>query len=214
VPAASAGEEEPRFTLSAEQIESLTLPQRRELARRLLGLAVVDVLPQREERRRHRTVQLLTLACAGLIPWIAFLAVSLPRHYEAGNWRQTWVGFDIILLGWLAITAYLGWRRRQLVILASFASGLLLICDCWFDLTTASGADRLTAGLTAVFAELPLALLLLSATYHLLRIVVAGRVGGLSPRTLWTLPVLVDEQPAVDLRLRRACEEPDPTPKA
>lgn len=202
---------EPEATLTARQIASLTLAQRRELARRLLGLTVLTV-PAREERRRHRTLQLVTLACAGLIPWIVFLALSLPRQYEVANWRQTWVGFDVILLVSLTLTAYLGWRRRQLVILASFAAGLLLICDSWFDLTTAADGDRLTAGLTAGLCELPLAAVLLWATFHLLRLVVARGVGGLSARALWSMPVLVDDQLPAELQLRQACQEPQSTP--
>lgn len=200
----------PAVTLSGEQIGTLTWPQRRELARRILELGSHTLVAEREERRRHRILQLLTVACAGLIPWIAFLALTLPRRYEAGNWRQTWVGFDVILLASLAATAYLGWRRRQLVLLASFAAGLLLVCDCWFDLTTATGGDRVTAAVTALFGELPLAAVLLSGTYDLLKVLVGYRVGGLSPRTLWKLPVLVDKWQADEMPLRLASEEPDP----
>src|SRR6184192_77114 len=30
-----------------------------------------------------------------LIPWIAYLAVSLPDHHVAGHWKAAWVGFDV-----------------------------------------------------------------------------------------------------------------------
>ena len=54
---------------------------------------------------------MLTVASAVLIPWIVLLALTLPRHYVAGHWRLTWVGFDIILLASLAATAWFAWRR-------------------------------------------------------------------------------------------------------
>ena len=179
--------------LSDEQIVALTMGERRELARRLLGLPPVIVLPERDARRRRRTLVLLTGSCVVLVPWVIFLALSLPRHYETGNWRATWVGFDIVLIFALAMTAYLGWRKRQLVMFAAFATGLLLVCDAWFDITTASGDDKLTAGLSALLIELPLAALLLSVTYRLLRLVAARRLGGSSPHTLWSLPVLMQD---------------------
>jgi hypothetical protein len=40
------------------------------------------------------------------------LAITLPHRYVAGHWTVTWVGFDITLLGCLALTAWLAWRRR------------------------------------------------------------------------------------------------------
>ena len=179
--------------LSDEQIVALTMGERRELARRLLGLPPVIVLPERDARRRRRTLVVLASSCVVLVPWVIFLALSLPRHYETGNWRATWVGFDIVLIVALAMTAYLGWQKRQLVMFAAFATGLLLICDAWFDITTASGSDKLTAALSAVLIEVPLALLLLSVTYRLLRLVAARRLGGSSPHTLWSLPVLMQD---------------------
>ncbi len=188
--AATAGASAP---LTDEQIVALTMGERRELARRLLGLPPVLVLPERDARRRRRTLVLLTASCVVLVPWVIFLALSLPRHYETSNWRATWVGFDIVLILALGLTAYLGWRRRQLVMFAAFATGLLLICDAWFDITTASGGDKLTAGLSAILVELPLAVLLLSVTYRLLKLISARRLGGASANTLWTLPALMQD---------------------
>lgn len=179
--------------LSDVQIVALTMRERRELARRLLGLPPVLVLPERDARRRRRTLVLLTGSCVLLVPWVIFLGLSLPRHYETGDWRQTWVGFDIVLICALGLTAFLSWRRRQLVMFAAFATGLLLICDAWFDITTASGGDRLAAGLSAIFIELPLAALLLSVTYRLLKLISARRLGGSSAHTLWTLPALMQD---------------------
>ena len=179
--------------LSDGQIGALTMGERRELARRLLGVPPVIVLPEREARRRRRTLVLLGVGCIALVPWVIFLALSLPRHYETGDWRATWVGFDVVLIFALAMTAYLGWKKRQLVMFAAFATGLLLACDAWFDITTASSSDQLTAAASAILIELPLAGLLLSVTYRLLKLVAARRLGGAPPHTLWSLPVLIQD---------------------
>ena len=34
-----------------------------------------------------------------------------------------------MLLAFMAVTAWRAWQRRQLVILASFTTGMLLVCD-------------------------------------------------------------------------------------
>lgn len=123
------------------------------------------------DRRRRRFVAVMTMASLALIPWIVVLGVKLPRHYVAGHWTLTWVGFDVLLLASLAATAWLAWQRRQVVVLAAFTTGTLLICDAWFDITTATGrADVIVAVLTAVLAELPLAGLLFAVAYHLLQL--------------------------------------------
>lgn len=125
------------------------------------------------DRRRRRLVVLLTTASVTLIPWIVLLAITLPRRYEAGHWRLTWVGFDIILLGFLALTAWLAWRRRQAVVVTAFITATLLTCDAWFDITTSSGrADTIVAIASAVLLELPLAALLFTVAAHLLHFTV------------------------------------------
>ena len=47
-------------------------------------------------------------AAIGLIPWIIYLAHSLPRHYDTGHWRGLWVGFDVLEVVFLLTTAVLG----------------------------------------------------------------------------------------------------------
>ena len=111
---------------------------------------------------------LLAGASAGLIPLIVLLAITLPHRYAAGHWAVTWVGFDIALLGCLALTAWLACRRRQSVVIFAFTTATLLICDAWFDVTTASGrADMITAIASALLLELPLAALLFALSHHL-----------------------------------------------
>jgi len=99
----------------------------------------------------------------GLIPRIVFLSVSLPNTYVAQNWSAT------LTLGrirrpagdvaghhrdsWLATSATAPPDR--------FATGMLLICDAWFDIVTAQPGDRWLSIATAIFGELPLAAILI-----------------------------------------------------
>ena len=48
----------------------------------------------------------------GTVPWVIFLAVTLPRHATFAHYRGVWVGFDTALVVVLALTAYLAWRGR------------------------------------------------------------------------------------------------------
>ena len=46
-------------------------------------------------RRRTRLIALgLAAAGAGMLPWLAYLAVSLPPHPVAWHWPAAWVGLD------------------------------------------------------------------------------------------------------------------------
>src|SRR6201998_2585812 len=36
-----------------------------------------------------------------------------PANYVAHNWPATWIGFDCVLIAFMAVTAVLGWLRRQ-----------------------------------------------------------------------------------------------------
>ena len=122
---------------------------------------------------------IVTASAIALVPWIVNLALTLPQRYVATDWRLTWVGFDIALLAFLAATAWLGWHRRQLVLLTAFTTGVLLCCDAWFDVTTAEHHDRFTS-VAAAFVEIPLAILLFRASWRLLRLA-AGALGTTAP---------------------------------
>lgn len=95
-----------------------------------------------------------------LVPWIAWLALSLPREHTDRNYAVTWVGFDVGLLGALATVMWLAQRRSVYVELAATVAGTMLVMDAWFDTTTASsGGARLAAIAGAVLFELPIAAL-------------------------------------------------------
>lgn len=140
----------------------------------------------------------MAAGAAVLVPWTIYLGASLPDRYVARNWTLTWVGFDVVLTAMFAATAVLGLLRRQLVVLIAFASGVLLLCDAWFDITTASAHDRWISIGYAVVAEIPIAVLLISGPPRLLRVTM-GRVFALDPREpLWRAPLIVDAGPTPD----------------
>lgn len=125
----------------------------------------------RAARRRRQGLSVAVISCLALIPWIVYLATSLPVHYEARQWRFAWVGFDIALLLLLAATAWCGWRRLQLVVPLALATGVLMLCDVWFDVMLAWGTDDLWLSLASAFlVELPLAGLLLNRSRTLMDI--------------------------------------------
>ena len=70
----------------------------------------------------------------------------------------------------MTATAVLAFLRRQLLVLAGFTTGILLICDAWFDIMTAAPDDRWVSLLTAFLAELPLAALLILGTTRIIRL--------------------------------------------
>lgn len=125
-----------------------------------------------------------------LIPWIVYLAFTLPDTYVAHNWTATWVGFDCLLVVFMAATAVLGYLRRQILVLTAFTTGVLLICDAWFDIMTAGPDDMRVAIATALFGALPLAIILIGGPLRIIRIT-ATRLWLLEPGDrLWRLPLL------------------------
>jgi hypothetical protein len=98
------------------------------------------------------------LLAVGLLPWIAWLFVSLPDEATAAHWRLAWGGFDVGLALALATTAILIVRGSTLTEASAGVTGAMLLCDAWFDVLTSRGTtDVLVAAVLAGVAELPLA---------------------------------------------------------
>lgn len=156
--------------LTDDQIDALTPEQRRELITRLeqplSELEDPDVL----NRMRHIRLGLIVFGLIAMIPWIGYLSLTLPQKYVAHNWPVTWIGFDILLVGFMAATAILGYLRRQLLVLTAFVTGVLLICDAWFDLMTAGPEDAAVSVVTAVLIQAPMAFLLISGALRVMRL--------------------------------------------
>lgn len=97
---------------------------------------------------------------AVLVPWSAYLAVVLPQRSESPDYRGTWVGFNIALIVVLARVGWLAYRRDPQMILAAATGATLLLTDAWFDVTTAApGHAHVEALLSAIFLEIPAAIL-------------------------------------------------------
>jgi hypothetical protein len=103
------------------------------------------------------------LLALAIVPWIVWLAWSLPERSISSHYRLAWVGFDVLVCGALARTAYLAWRRSPFLVNVASATAALLVVDAWFDVTTSPGGqDLLVSAVLAVLVELPLAVLSLA----------------------------------------------------
>ena len=140
--------------LSDARIAAMSPDERRDLIQRLQRpLDEVHPPPIARRMRRNR-LTLMVGGAIGLIPWIVYLGFTLPANYVAQNWPAVWIGFDCLLIAFMAATAVLDWLRRQLVVLPAFTTGVLLICDAWFDVLTAgSGRNLAVPLLTAALGK-------------------------------------------------------------
>jgi hypothetical protein len=145
--------------------------ERRQLARALAAIDEPHILTDPRFLSRRRIALLVFMgACVVLAAWIAVLMLTLPKHYTASHWRLAWVGFDIVLLGLFAATAWAAWRERQVLVLLLTVTGTLLVCDAWFDVVLDLGTPQLPMSVaSALIAELPLAFMLLNAARRLMR---------------------------------------------
>jgi hypothetical protein len=150
-------------------------PTTRRLERPLDELVPGPAVP----RMRRLRLALMAGGAIGLVAWIVFLVITKPANYVTHDWLATWVGFDILLVAFMATTAVLVFVRRQLVPLTAFTTGVLLICDAWFDVMTAGPHDLWASALTATLVELPVAVILIATALRILRLnrdaVVAAR---------------------------------------
>jgi hypothetical protein len=176
--------------VSDAQIAAMSSAERRELITRLerpIGELLSSSVLARVRRVR---LVLMVGAIIGLIPWTIYLAITLPDKYIAHNWPATWVGFDLLLLLFMFATAVLGLLRRQLLVLTAFTTGILLVCDAWFDVMTAAPADRWLSILTAAVGELPLSVILITGALRILRLTATRLYVLDAGMPLWRIPLL------------------------
>jgi hypothetical protein len=175
--------------LSDAQIGALSAEQRRELITRL-ERPVAEVRSHGwMAALRQAHLGLMTGGAVFMIPWIVYLGFTLPQNYTVRDWPVTWLGFDSLLVVFMIATAVLTWLHRQVLVFPAFTTGVLLICDAWFDLTTANPDELLTSLLTAGLGTL-LAAVLIGGSLSLVRYN-ASRLWMLQPgQSLWRLPLL------------------------
>jgi hypothetical protein len=148
---------------------------------------------------RARRWLALGLAGAGLgmIPWLVYLAVSLPASPVAWHWPAAWAGLDAMEAAGLLSTGILLLRRDPRACLTAAGTAALLLADAWFDVTTAPpGAGALTSLLMALLAELPAAALCTAIAVRGLS-GLSGLSGGPSARAARGLDRAKDRGPAV-----------------
>ncbi len=160
--------------LTDEEISGLAPAQRRELIARL-ARPMKEVVDDASTLRQQRRLRLGVAAAAAvlLVPWILYLAFALPRVHRVRDWDLLWVGFDGIELVLFALTFWLSRQRRVIAVLTGFATGVVLLCDAWFDLMTSGPGELWQAVLAALLIEIPLAVLLMSGAFRALRVVSA-----------------------------------------
>ncbi len=175
--------------LTDAQIAALTPEQRRELISRL-EQPLSDVIdPLFLARVRRIRLGLMVGGSIAMVPWLGYLSWTLPANYVAHNWTLTWVGFDILLVAFMLATAVFGYLRRQVLLFAAFTSGVLLICDAWFDIMTAGPDDIWLSMVTALLIEVPLAIFMIRGAQRIMRLTMT-RLWLLDPgMRLWHLPL-------------------------
>jgi hypothetical protein len=116
------------------------------------------------------TGPLFALFALILLPWIAYIAITLPARQLSPNYDIAWAGFDVLLAAGLASTAYFALRRSRYLSTASTATATLLLVDAWFDCMTTPGGARVQSITLCFLIELPLAAVCLWLSYHTLHI--------------------------------------------
>ncbi len=103
-----------------------------------------------------------------LLPWIVYLALTLPKRDLDIHYRAAWVGFDALLVLAMLRTAYYAFRADSRVLFPATVTATLLIVDAWFDVTTSSGRQAVLFALAlAIFVEIPSA----AFTVHMSRVI-------------------------------------------
>ncbi len=131
--------------------------------------AIDDAVPAEKSRantvledksRRMPWIGVAIAVCAALtVPWVVYIAVTLPAREESSNYDVAWAGFDVFLIAALAFTAYAVLRRSPWVGMSAGGAAALLVTDAWFDLLTAPTTGSILRALGMGFlVELPLAL--------------------------------------------------------
>ena len=199
----------------------MSAADRRQLAHALAAFDCPDpMLGLYISRRRHVGLVFSVIACVALAAWIVVLVLTLGRSFHTHYWRGAWVGFDIIEFLAFAATAWAFWRGRQIVISFLLITATLLICDAWFDVILDSGTSAIWGSVaSAVFIELPLALLMLNAARRLIRVSALAAVSVSGPSAwsaqdrrqlpLWKLPLAGVEVGTREQHARRRRETTD-----
>jgi hypothetical protein len=89
-----------------------------------------------------------------LLPWIAYLAATLPSSVTVRHWPLAWSGLDAAMAAGLAAAAWLAIRRDRRLAFAAASTASLLLADAWFDVYTAPAGRPLIVALAGMCAEI------------------------------------------------------------
>jgi hypothetical protein len=99
-------------------------------------------------------VRLIAVSAVVLVPWAAYLALSLPASVSARHWPTAWTGLDVVMAAGLAVTAWLAVRRDRRMVFPAVATATLLLVDAWFDVCTAPAGGPLVMALADMCVEI------------------------------------------------------------
>ena len=186
---------------TSEEVASWTLEERARVARALDSHIPRPNRQQRTRWQRRALIALTAVSAIVLLPWIGLLSVTLRETSSGGAWRIAWVGFDTALFLSLAVSGYFVWKRRQIAPVLMAVTATLMFTDAWFDLTLSwNSPEFLSAVLSAVVVEIPLALVLVYAATRMLRMnasmirALRGHTNGQVRASRELLPMVPEEQ--------------------
>ncbi len=157
-------------TPTRNDVVGWTPAERAQVARWLDELVPRPFPGSRPLGRRRLVIVVTGVGAALLLPWIAYLSVSLPPTHSVRAWNILWVGFDVALACCLALTGWLVAQRRQLAMYGLVVAATLLVCDAWFDVGLSLNTDEQSWALAAaLLIELPVAVFLASSAVRILR---------------------------------------------
>jgi hypothetical protein len=102
-------------------------------------------------------VRLIAISAVVLVPWAAYLALSLPASVSARHWPVAWTGLDVVMAAGLAATAWLAVRRDRRTAFPAVSTATLLLVDAWFDVCTAPAGGSLVMALADMCVEVAVA---------------------------------------------------------
>jgi hypothetical protein len=103
--------------------------------------------------------RILAAAAVALVPWLVWLALTLPHTETARHWDVVWTGLDGAIAVGLGVTARLGGTGTRLATGVATATATLMGTDAWFDVCTSTEPGFAVA---CAAVEVPLAVLCLA----------------------------------------------------
>jgi len=115
--------------------------------------------PVLDRFRRIRGVLVLALGAVAvaLVPWTAYVSVTLPARHVTHHWDVVWTGFDVFEVSAIVATVFALRRHSPLLPVVAAVAGTALVTDAWFDVVTARPGRELGWSLLGLAGELPLA---------------------------------------------------------